>query len=86
MIKKVKSQPDNLYIIGLDYHVGYILKENNEVYFIHSNYIGNMVVMREKAICSEALKSSETFYLGEFLTNENIKKWLGNEEFRIDAI
>ena len=35
------KQKDGIYFIGLDFHVGYIYKNNQEVYFIHSNYIEN---------------------------------------------
>ena len=41
------KQKDGIYFIGLDFHVGYIYKNNQEVYFVHSNYIENKGVMKE---------------------------------------
>mgnify|MGYP006200027111 CR=1 FL=1 len=84
MIAFALSHPDDLYILGLDSHVGFLLKENNEVYFIHSNYFGSSVVTREVANESEALKSSETYYLGAVLSNDKvIRKWLSKEKIRL---
>jgi hypothetical protein len=41
----IKNKKDGLYFIGLDFHVGYILKENNNVFFIHSNYINSAALL-----------------------------------------
>src|SRR5690606_26228730 len=44
----IKNQPNySIFIIGLDYHTGYILKSENKIYFLHSNYIDKEGVVKE---------------------------------------
>jgi len=63
---------NQLMIIGLDFHVGFIYKKNQEIYFAHSNYINNKGVMIEKLNDSEALKHSKNYIIGDFSNNETI--------------
>ena len=82
-IQELKSyflkQKDGIYFIGLDFHVGYIYKNNQEVYFIHSNYIDNKGVMKETIENSKAIVSSK-YYITSITHNDNlIKKWLLKE-------
>ena len=73
------KQKDGIYFIGLDFHVGYIYKSNQEVYFIHSNYIENKGVMKESIENSKAIVSSK-YFITSITHNDNlIKKWLLKE-------
>lgn len=73
------KQKDGIYFIGLDFHVGYIYKNNREVFFIHSNYIDNKGVMKENIENSKAIVSSK-YYIISITHNDNlIKKWLLKE-------
>ena len=73
------KQKDGIYFIGLDFHVGYIYKSNQEVYFIHSNYIENKGVMKETIENSKAIVSSK-YFITSITHNDNlIKKWLMKE-------
>lgn len=73
------KQKDGIYFIGLDFHVGYIYKNNQEVYFIHSNYIENKGVMKETIENSKAIVSSK-YFIASITHNDNlIKKWLLKE-------
>lgn len=76
LITSVLALPDNLYIVGLDSHVGFILKRGDLVWFIHSNYYGSVGPEKELASVSPALDSSLNYYIGTFLNAENIAKWL----------
>lgn len=73
------KQNDGIYFIGLDFHVGYIYKSNQEVYFIHSNYIDNKGVMKETIENSKAIVSSK-YFITSITHNDNlIKKWILKE-------
>jgi hypothetical protein len=74
----LKKQPEySVFIVGLDFHTGYLTKEKNDCYFIHSNYIGAKGVTKEKIDDSEALKASKVFYIGSISANEKfIKNWV----------
>jgi hypothetical protein len=57
----VAQQPQGLYIVGLTNHIGFLLKNEEGVFFIHSNYISPAVVTKELIHESKALQSSTTF-------------------------
>ena len=73
------KQKDGIYFIGLDFHVGYIYKSNQEVHFIHSNYIDNKGVMKETIENSKAVVSSKYFIVPITQNDNLIKKWLMKE-------
>jgi len=61
VLKKNKNQ---VYMVGLDFHTGFITRENKDTYFIHSNYINNKGVVKEMTKNSQALNASKTFMIG----------------------
>lgn len=61
ILSKDKNQ---LYIVGLDFHTGFITRENKDTYFIHSSYIKNKGVVKESTQTSQALSASKTFMIG----------------------
>lgn len=75
-----KNLNDGIYVIGLDNHVGFLLYRKEEVFFIHSNYLVPSEVIIEYGTESQALNSSQLYYLGEITTNDSlIRKWIKNE-------
>lgn len=76
LINDLLAKPDNLYIVGLDSHVGTLLKRGEAVWFIHSNYYGLKGPDKEIAAISQAFNDSGSWYVGTFLSDENIEKWL----------
>jgi len=48
----VQAYNGNIFIAGLDNHVGFIVRENNDLYFVHSSGISPYKVVKEK--CDEA--------------------------------
>jgi hypothetical protein len=74
---------DGLYVVGLDNHVGFLLYEKGEVYFIHSSYFNPVAVVREKASESIALATSQVFVMCNISSNAKlIKKWIMGEEIK----
>lgn len=69
-----------LYFLGLDEnHVGYLDKEGNEIYIIHSNYLEPSTVIKERIENSIVFKSYLKFYLVPISNNKKlIKMWLSN--------
>lgn len=61
LLAKEKNQ---VYIVGLDFHTGFITRENKDTYFIHSNYISNEGVVKEKTGDSKALNVSKSYMIG----------------------
>lgn len=74
-----KADEYSVFIVGLDFHTGYITKEKKDCYFIHSNYINNKGVTKEKIDESDALNASKTWMIGSISANEDfMKKWVGH--------
>ncbi len=77
MVEELKKNGDAMYIIGLDFHTGFISVEKGEVYFIHSNYIGAAGVMKEIALESAALQRNKYTVLGCFTSDRDfLLAWL----------
>ena len=84
MFAYMLEKDDDLYVVGLSSHVGFIEKKDGVIYFIHSNYIGPVAVEKEIAKDSDALNSSDVFVLGNITGNsELMKKWRDNTKISI---
>lgn len=71
-----------LYFVGLDNHVGYLLIHHNELYFIHSNYITDRVMI-ERVEASEAFDSA-IYVIADITHNDAlIRKWIQGELIKI---
>ena len=81
MLDYVESQPDDLYIVGLSNHVGFIRKSGIDIRFIHSSYYKPVAVVSEWAEESEVLGFSSIYVLGTLTSNpEFVRKWVLSEE------
>ena len=70
----MEKQPENsVFIVGLDFHTGYIVKDASGSHFLHSNYINREGVIKEKIADSKALAKNKFFMTGSLTGN---KKWL----------
>ncbi|MFD2916705.1 hypothetical protein [Psychroserpens luteus] len=75
---------DGVYFVGLDNHVGYVLVKDKELYFLHSSYCDDKVVIElaEKAACF----SSNIYVFAEISTNKNlVKNWIFNTRLSVPA-
>lgn len=75
----IKVYKNGLYFVGLDNHVGYLLIKDKEIYFIHSSYYENkvMIELAETSYCFQ----SNLYVFAEITTNRAlIKKWIFNEK------
>lgn len=78
-VKEVKKyilskEKHQIYIVGLDFHTGFLVREANDIYFLHSNYIKNEGVKKELIDLSKAFNYSKSFMIG------NLK--YKNDDFR----
>ena len=73
---------DGIYFVGLDNHVGYVIVKDKELYFLHSSYCDDKVVLElaEMAPCF----SSHIYVFAEISTNKNlIKNWILNTRLSV---
>jgi hypothetical protein len=75
--EKLKDYGKGVYIIGLDFHTGFIVNDGKENWFIHSNYINRKGVIKETVMNAAALKSSKTRWIVS-LTGDKyfLQRWL----------
>jgi hypothetical protein len=77
VIDQIKELDEGLYIIGLDYHVGLILHQKGEVFFIHSSIFEPVSVVIEPAETSLAMLYNDDYYLAPLSTNQKLMEaWL----------
>jgi hypothetical protein len=77
-----KIYSDGIYFVGLDNHVGYILIKDKELYFLHSSYCDDKVVIElaETAPCF----GSNLYVFAEVTTNDKlVKSWILGERLSI---
>lgn len=78
----INQQPNNVYIVGLDNHVGFIYKKGKEIKFVHSNYYQKEIgVMAQDLNTNNPLKNSSYRMVGILLNDETVKKWLISKQF-----
>jgi hypothetical protein len=71
-VAAVKQKGAGLYIVGLDNHVGFILHNGQEIYFVHSSYGDPQEVVKEIAAESLILSSSKYRVLGALTADEQL--------------
>jgi len=76
---------DGIYFLGFDgSHVGFLLKEQGDLYVIHANYIGSGGVTVEQIGDSQAFASYLRFYLVPISGNKELmRKWVLGEEISV---
>lgn len=74
---ELSSNKPGVYLIGLDYHTGLVVADGHAVWFIHSYFARNIGVIKENALHSPSLQSSNTKWLVS-LTADRVflRKWL----------
>ncbi len=78
-MQAMRTKPDGIYIIGLDKHVGFIVKNQDNLEFIHSGGIHDKVI-NESEKSASSIRNSRYRVVGNLTQNkELIRKWLFNE-------
>ncbi len=82
LIDYLNKQGDGLYIVGLDYHVGFISKRGNSLHFIHSNYYHPETgVMAEPLEGHNPLNDSRYRVIGKLLDTEMTQNWINGVKY-----
>lgn len=80
LISYLQTQPDGVYIIGLDVHTGYIVKSGDRLDMVHSSYWPQKCVAREP-MASSAIILESTYYMIGSVTGSDatMLHWLRDE-------
>ncbi|MCB9260833.1 MAG: hypothetical protein H6607_00440 [Flavobacteriales bacterium] len=79
---KISDLKSGFYFVGLDYHVGFLLVEGGNKYFIHSDYFSGEV-KKERIETSRGFRSS-TYFVTKLTENRALmKRWLTSQTIEI---
>ncbi len=68
---------EGLYVVGLDYHVGYLWHDGEQMHFIHASALPPRRAISEPALTSPALINSRYRVIGKISDDDKlIEKWL----------
>ncbi len=77
-----RNQPDGLFVVGLDSHVGFVFKSGSKVTFTHASYYDPEVgVQTEELNDDNPFTKSAYRVVGRILNQEMIRKWILGESW-----
>lgn len=66
-----------LYVVGLDFHVGFLYHDGAQIYFIHSSYVEPSETIKEVAAASKVLEATKYRVVGKISDDDAlILRWL----------
>ncbi len=82
LLKKfMDMQQNGIYILGLDTHVGFLIKSIEGLHIVHSSYSGNRQVSKEAWDKSTVMSRSKMFMVGSMTGNKALfQKWIASEK------
>jgi hypothetical protein len=80
-VAAVARQGDGLYLVGLDYHVGFLVVTGGQVFFHHASNLAGAVV-REPALTSAALTRSSYRVVGKLFDATLVEAWIEGRSIR----
>lgn len=81
-LKSLRNWGTGLYIVGLDYHVGFISVEPDGTFFIHSSYQKPFAVVRDVAAQSNILASSRYRVAGKLDDARLMRRWFEDAKIK----
>ncbi len=75
VVRRVQREGEGLYLVGLDYHVGFLWNDGAQVWMCHSSYLGTAEVLCEDALTSPAMVSGY-HVVGRLLEDGMMEAWL----------
>jgi hypothetical protein len=78
--KYLETQQDGFYMVGLDTHFGFLQKNKNELYFIHSSEKPHGKVVKEKSDEVWSLKYSNNYVIGKLFTEDTLQQYFQKEK------
>lgn len=83
VLARIRRAGDGLYVVGLDYHVGFVVHEGERMDFCHSSYLGDAVVVCAPASADPAFVS-RYYVVGKLLTDPMMESWLEGDAIRVN--
>ncbi len=81
-LAEVKKMGPGLFLIGLDFHIGFLRQDERGLRFIHASYI-DKVVVDEPAKEAIPIVTSKNRVVGKILQPRMLRGWLSNKRIKI---
>ena len=78
----VRRMGPGLFIIGLDFHVGFLIQTGDDLRFVHASYVTKTVV-DEPAADARPIADSKYRVVGKLLDRGNVRDWLEGNRIRV---
>jgi hypothetical protein len=78
----VRRMGPGLFIIGLDFHVGFLIQTESDLRFVHASYVTKMVV-DEPAASARPITDSKYRVVGKLLDRQNVRDWLEGNRIEV---
>lgn len=83
-VSSMQAWGDGIYLVGLDYHIGMLQVNGDEVLFIHSSVYPPVAVVIEDASSSAALTHTAYRIVGKLNNATTMQKWLSGSYFSLN--
>lgn len=83
-LAQVRAMGPGLFIIGLDFHVGFLLQTEDDLRFIHASYVTETVV-DEDAATAVPIATSEYRVVGKIVSARNVRDWLRGRRIHVQG-
>ena len=81
LVSKLSDKGQQVYIVGLDYHTGFVVSKDGNHRFVHSSYYSPKQVLSEPIDSYNPLKHSKYRVFGKIFDEKMIKKWILGKAF-----
>lgn len=81
-LASVREMGPGLFIIGLDFHVGFLLQTDTDLRFIHASY-ETQTVINESAASAYPIVSSGYRVIRKILSPTNLRHWLAGDSIAV---
>ncbi|HRH60126.1 MAG TPA: hypothetical protein PL045_06120 [Chitinophagaceae bacterium] len=68
----IRKKGKGIFIVGLDYHVGFLYNDGSKIWFIHSKWVNPKAVVKEDAESSGILYYSKYRMIGKISSNKTL--------------
>lgn len=78
----LKKEGVGVYLVGLDYHTGFVVVEKDSIRFVHSSYYRPEIgVMSESIRTRNPLYDSKYRVFGKLFSNEMVRNWINGTDY-----
>lgn len=81
-LARVRKMGPGLFVIGLDFHIGFLRQTDDDLRFVHASYIDKLV-LDEPAATAEPIVTSRYRVVGKILQPNMLQAWLAGRRIKV---